>query len=268
MPPQYLAKLDQIGKSLNRWRAELKLTLGLAVIAGWVWALGLLDLWLRIDRPGRLVTWTIFLALIGATLWLVRGALKRRFTPEGVAATVEKSFPQLDNHLINFLQLAKNPEGDAFKLAYVKAGGPDLQSLDVTRMRDEKAHRRNWIALSVAAVLLMLPLFIFGQAWPVALWRTVNPFTNMEPPSLTKIVKVQPGTSTVLQGDALVLSATVKGFEGHEVRVEVEPSDAAKSVYSIGKIHGGLQQDFSYRLPKVTTALRYRFRAGDAPDSA
>ena len=268
MPPQFLAKLDQIGRALNRWSAELKLTLGLAVIAGWVWALGMLDLWLRIDKPGRFATWGIFLALIGATVWLVRGALMRRFTPEGVAATIEKAFPQLDNRLINTLQLAKNPEGDPFKAAYVKAALPDWQALDFTEMRDEKAHRRNWIAVSVAAVMLLLPLFIFGQAWPVAVWRTVNPFTNVEPPSLTKIVRVQPGTSTVLQGDALVLTCSVKGFEGHEVRVEVEPGDAQKSVYSIGRVHGSLQQDFSYRLPKVTTGLRYRFRAGDAPDSA
>ena len=268
MPPQYLAKLDQIGKCLNRWKAELKLTLGLAVIGGWVWMFGLLDLWLRIDRPGRLVTWGIFLALIGATLWLVRGALRLRFTPEAVAATVEKSFPQLDNHLINYLQLARNPEGDPFKAAYLKNRMPEWWNLDFRRMRDEKAHRRNWIALSIAAALLLLPLFFFGQAWTVAVWRTVNPFSNVEPPSLTKILKVQPGQSTVLQGEALVLGCTVKGFEGHEVRVEVEPSDAPKSVYSIGRIHGGLEQDFSYKLAKVTTGLRYRFRAGDAPDSA
>ncbi len=268
MPPQYLAKLDQIGRCLNLWRAELKLTLGLAVVTGWVWLFGLLDLWLRIERPGRLVTWSIFLALIGATLWLVRGALRRRLTPEAVAATVEKSFPELDNHLINYLQLAKNPEGDPFKAAYVKAGTPAWWNLDFRKMRDEKAHRRNWTALSVAAGLLVLPLFFFGQAWMVAVWRTVNPFSNVEPPSLTKILKVKPGQSTVLQGEPLVLSCTVKGFEGHEVKVEVEPSDAPKTTYSIGKVRGGLEQDFSYKLAKVTTGLRYRFRAGDAQDSA
>ena len=268
MPPQYLAKLDQIGKCLNRWKAELKLTLGLALIGGWVWMFGLLDLWLRIDRPGRLVTWGIFLALIGVTLWLVRGALRLRLTAEAVAATVEKTFPQLDNHLINYLQLARNPEGDPFKAAYLKAGVPEWQNLDFRRMRDEKAHRRNWIALSVAALLLLLPVFFFGQAWMVAVWRTVNPFSNVEPPSLTKILKVKPGQSTVLQGEALVLSCTVRGFEGHEVKVEVEPSDAPKSVYSIGRVRGSLEQDFSYKLAKVTTGLRYRFRAGDAQDSA
>ena len=268
MPPQYLAKLDQIGKSLVRWKAELQLTLGLAVIAGWVWALGLVDLWLRLDRSDRLITWTVLLALVGGTIWLVRGALRLRFTPEAVAASVEKTFPQLDNHLINVLQFARNPDGDPFKAAYVRAGAPELQKLDFRKMRDEKAHRRSRIMLSVAAVLLLLPALFFGQAWAVAVWRTVNPFSTVEPPSLTKILNVQPGQSTALQGEPLVLSCTVKGFEGHEVKVEIEPGDAKKSTYSLGRIKGGDPQEFSYRLPKVATALRYRFLAGDAPNSA
>ncbi|MEA3212662.1 MAG: hypothetical protein QOE70_5719 [Chthoniobacter sp.] len=268
MPPQFLAKLDEIGKSLIRWQAELKLMLGLAVIAGWVCLLGFIDLWLRLDRPDRLVTWTVLLALVGGTLWLVRGALRLRFTPEAVAASVEKTFPQLDNHLINYLQLARNPEGDPFKAAYLRAGVPEWQNLDFRKMRDEKAHRRSQIMLSVAAAVLLLPALFFGQAWAVAVWRTVNPFSTVEPPSLTKILQVQPGQSTVLQGEPLVLSCTVKGFEGHEVRVEIEPGDAQKSLYSIGRIHGGAPQEFSYRLTKVTTGLRYRFRAGDAPNSA
>jgi len=267
MPPQYLAKLDQLGKSLTRWKAELQLMLGLAVIAGWVFVLGFVDLWLRLDRPDRIVTWTILLALIGGTIWLVRAALLVRYTPEAVAATVEKTFPQLDNHLINHLQLARNPEGDPFKAAYLRRGMPDWLNLDFRRMRDEKAHHRIRIILSVAAGFLLLPTLFFGQAWAVAVWRTVNPFSNVEPPSLTKILQVQPGDSTALQGEPLVLTCTVKGFEGHEVRVEIEPTDAQKSLYSLGKLQSGEQQEFSYRIAKATTGLRYRFRAGDAPNS-
>ncbi len=268
MPPQYLAKLEQIGKNLVRWKAELKLTLGLAVIAGWVWALGLVDLWLRLERTDRIVTWTVLLALVGVTLWLVRSALRLRFTPEGVAATVEKTFPQLDNHLINYLQLARNPEGDPFKMAYVRAGVPEWQNLDFRKMRDEKAHRRSRIMLSAGAGLLLLPVLFFGQAWVVAVWRTVNPFSNVEPPSLTKILQVAPGKSTVLQGEPLALTCTVKGFEGHEVKVEIEPVDSHKSIYALGRIHGGDQQDFTYHMAKVATGLRYRFRAGDASPTA
>ncbi len=268
MPPQYLAKLEQIGKNLIRWQAELKLTLGLTVIAGWIWLLGFVDLWLRLDRPDRLVTWSILLALVGGTIWLVRKALRIHFTPEAVAASVEKTFPKLDNHLINFLQLARNTDGDPFKAAYVRAGVPEWQNLDFRKMRDEKAHRRGRIMLSVAAVLLLVPALFFGKAWAVALWRTVNPFSQVEPPSLTKILQVKPGQSTVLQGEPLILSCTVRGFDGHEVRVEVELADHQKSQYALGRIHGSDEQEFSYRMAKVTTGLRYRFHAGDAPNSA
>jgi len=267
MSSQYVAKLEQIGRSLNLWRAELQLSLGLAVIGGWVWALGLLDVWLRMERSARIATWVVLLGLIAATLWVVRSALRTVFTLESVAATLEKAFPQLDNRLINYLQLSRNPEGDPFKDAYVKAGVPAFQNLDPRKMRDRAKHRRNWTAAACATVLLLLPLFIFGQAWSVALWRTVNPFTSMAPPSLTKILKVEPGHSSVVQGEALSLNCTVKGFEGHEVRVEIEPSDSVKSVYSIGYVRGRESQDFSYRLSKVTTGFRYRFKAGDAQDS-
>lgn len=267
MSSQYIAKLEQIGRTLNLWRAELQFSLGLAVIGGWVWMLGLLDVWLRMERPARVATWTILLALVGATGWVVRSALRMGFTLEGVAAILEKAFPQLDNRLINYLQLSRNPEGDPFKTAYVKAGVPSFQNINPQEMRDSAKHRRNWFAATTAAVLLVSPFFIFGQAWSVALWRTVNPFTNLAPPSLTKIVQVTPGNAIVVEGEALVLNCLVKGFEAHEVRVEIELNDAGKNIYSLGRIRGGEEQEFSYKLPKVTTGLCYRFKAGDAPDS-
>src|SRR5688572_19410503 len=99
MPPQSLAKLDQIGKSLTRWQAQLKLMLGLVVITGWIFVLAIVDLWLRLERTDRVIFWSILLVLVAGTLWLVRGALRRRYSQEAVAASVEKTFPQLDNHL-------------------------------------------------------------------------------------------------------------------------------------------------------------------------
>lgn len=267
MSSKYTAKLQQIGYSLNLWRAELKLSLGLTIIAAWVWTLGLLDIWLRMDRTPRIATWLVLVGLLSATFWFVRSALKAGFTIEGVAATLEKAFPQLDNRLINYLQLSINPERDPFKAAYIQAGVPALHHLDLSRMRDTAKHRRSWIAAVAALTLLLGPLFIFGQAWSVALWRTVYPFTNVQPPSLTKIVKVEPGNYSVVQGDPLALTCTVKGFEGHEVRVEIEPADTLKSVYSIGRIHGPEAQSFAYKLPRVTTGLRYRFKAGDAQNT-
>ncbi|MEO6739423.1 MAG: hypothetical protein ABIP20_04170, partial [Chthoniobacteraceae bacterium] len=268
MPSNFLDQLQRIGSRLVRWRAELNFTWGLSVIMGWVCLLGLLDLWLQLDKSNRIVTWSVLLAFVAGTLWMVRIALRRRYTPEGVAATIEKTFPQLDNHLINYLQLARNPAGDPFTEAYVRAGAPQWQGLDFQQMRDATAHKRSRITLGVAALVLLMPVLFFGQAWGVALARTINPFSNIEPASLTKIVKVTPGNTTVMQGGPVELSCLVSGFEGHEVRVEVEPSDAPKSTFSLGKIDRSSERIFSHQLSKVTTGFRYRFRAGDAPNSA
>jgi hypothetical protein len=264
---EYVTRLRQAGRNLNLWRAELQLALGVAVVAGCLWVLGLLDVWLRLERSARLTSWCVLLTFIGATGLLVRSALNRSFSLEGLAAMLEKAFPELDNRLINYLQFSRNPEGDPFKTAYVNKGVPAFGSIDLTKMRDRAKHRRHWLAASAAMLLLLLPLFLLGQAWPVALWRTIYPFTSVAPPSLTKILKVTPGNATVVQGEPLSLACSVKGFEGHDVRVEVEPSGASKSIYSIGRIRGGDVQEFTYKLSKVTTPLRYRIRAGDSLDS-
>jgi hypothetical protein len=268
MPSNFLDQLQRIGRKLVRWRAELKFTWGLSAILGWVCVLGLVDLWLQLDRPNRVATWSVMLVLVAGTLWLVRAALRRRFTAEGVAATIEKTFPQLDNRLINYVQLAGNPAGDPFKEAYVRAGAPQWQGLDFAQMRDATAHKRSRIALGIAALVLLVPVLFFGQAWGVALARTINPFSDIEPASLTKILKVTPGSVTIVQGGAVELSCLVRGHEGHEVRVEIEPSDAPKSTFAIGRLSRSGEVMFAHQLSKVTTGFRYRFRAGDAPNSA
>ena len=52
---------------------------------------------------------------------------------------LEEKFPQLDNHLINYLQFSRDKDGDPFKAAYLRHGAPEWQSLDVRRMRNRKA---------------------------------------------------------------------------------------------------------------------------------
>ncbi len=267
MPSQFLDQLQRIGRKLVRWRAELNFTWGLAAILGWVFLLGLVDMWLQLDRGNRIATWSVLLALTAGTMWFVRAALRRCYTPEGVAATIEKTFPQLDNHLINYIQLARDTGGDPFKEAYVRTGAPQWQALDFQQMRDRAAHKRSRLTLGIVALVLLVPTLFFGQAWGVALLRTVNPFANIEPASLTKVVKVTPGNVTVVQGAPIELGCTVSGREGHDVRVEIEPSDAPKTTFAIGKLARSGDIAFTHQLSKVTAGFRYRFRAGDSPNS-
>jgi hypothetical protein len=262
-----LQKLEKIGQRVVRWKAELIATWSLAVVLGTLCVFGLADFWLRLGRGDRFVTFGILVVLVVLVLWLVSRALRRKFTPEGVAAMMEEKFPQLDNHLINYLQFSRDKDGDAFKEAYLRRGAPAWESLDLRRMRARKSVRRSRYALLATTLILLLPALFIGQAWSVAVWRTVNPFSSMDPLTLTRIVDVSPGTTTVPQGTPVVLSCKVDGFRGHEVRVDVDPGDADPTTYSLGRITAESEEGFSHRMAKVSTGLRYRFRAGDAPES-
>jgi hypothetical protein len=143
---------------------------------------------------------------------------------------------------------------------------PEWDGIKLEDMRDRRAEKRAHLALLAAVVLLVAPLLFLGRAWGVAVWRVVNPFSSVMPATLTRIVDVQPGDATVLQGSSLLLTCSVNGWAGHRVWVDVEQADQTQVTYALGRIVGKDQkvEAFSHRLPKVNTALRYRFRAGDA----
>ena len=201
---------------------------------------------------------------IAASAWWVRRLQARRTTPQAVAARIEKSFPKLDNHLINYLQFATTPESNAFTEAYVSRGVPEWSEVRVEEMRDRRADRLAARVAMGAAALLLLPLPFLGRGWGVAIVRVVLPFASVQPVTLTHIVSVQPGDATVLQGAPAVLSCTVQGEPGHRVWVEVAPSDQDPTTYALGELGGKAQEQFTHRLAKVNSQVRYRFKAGDA----
>ncbi len=256
--------LEKTGRRVARWRAAHFATRGLALVLAVLLVCGLLDFWLRIDRPGRIAAWSVLVVLGLLALWRVARALLRHYTPDGVAAMLERAFPKLDNHLINYLQFARDPGTDSFKRAYVQRESPAWRDLDVLRLKDRRAHRTGALLLAAAVALLLLPGAFFGKAWSVALWRTVNPFSETPPLTLTRILDVQPGNAAVPMGQPVVFTCTVQGFTGHKVSIDIDPGDSDPATYALGTIANSNPSEFSHRLPKVSSPLRYRFHAGDA----
>jgi len=189
------------------------------------------------------------------------------FPAQGVAASLERAFPELDNHLINYIQFSRDTSDNPFKKAYVGGAQPQqYRKLKLRRMKNRKAHIISQSILAAVLLLLVSPTIFMGRSWGVALWRSVNPFTNTPPASLTRILEVTPGNTTVVQGGPVLLICRVQGRRDHEVWVDVDLADADKSIYTLGHISTGEPLTFSHRIPRVTTPLRYRFRAGDAPE--
>ena len=267
MKPGYTQQLDRLGRSLKTWEAQVYGSWMLAAVLAWLAVFSLADILVQINRAGRLVCAVMVLALLGYVIWRMIQTMKKSYSPEAIAARVESTFPELDNHLINHLQFSQAHDNNPFKLAYLKQQEPELQNLDFRAMRDRRAHRRSQSALAGVVVIMGILWISLGPAWGVALWRMLNPFSNVEPVTLTKIVEVTPGNTTVLQGEPIVIVANVKGFAGHPVKIDIHPEDGDRKTVVLGSITDSKEQTFSHRLARVNAGVRYRLRAGDAPAS-
>lgn len=259
-----IAQLERIGRTLNRWGAELRFTLGLAVLLGVLDVMALLDIVVRLDRLGRGVAWGILMILAGVLAERVVRLLLRRLKPETVAVSIERTFPQLDNHLINFLLFSGMSRVDPFVARYLKMEIPHWDGLDFEALRDWRAFRRAQGVLALVVVLSATPCLLVGRAWAVALGRIVNPFSAVAPVSLTHLLRVMPGDVTIVQGSTVTVSCELEGKPGHRVWLDIRSADGTGKTIPLGSVNGRGVESFSNMLSKVTTDTRYRFRAGDA----
>ena len=145
-------QLEGVGRTVLGWRAQLRLLMAVTGVIVFVCLFSLIDLWLQYGRQERLFIWTAMIVLIAVGIWFVRRTLKRRLKSLAVAAMLEKAFPQLDNHLINYLQFAVNPQEDPFKQAYVSQGAPAWGNLDITQMKNRKRFKHVLYVLAACSL--------------------------------------------------------------------------------------------------------------------
>jgi len=268
MSPAINRELERFGRRLTAWRVELLLMWGGAALFAAAALAGYADFVLRAGHFGRWGGFLVLVLLCAGIAALAARILRRRITPEGLAAVIEHAYPELDNHLINYVQFSRAVAPDPLTSAYVRSEAPPIHKLEVARMKDRRRHRQGAIALSASALLLIGPFFVLGGHWATALLRMVNPMSPLQPVTLTRILAVEPGSTDKRQGESAVLTVRVQGMRGHTVRVDVTPDDGLHTVYELGRISADEPQSFSHRLPQVNTRFRYRFRAGDAVPSA
>lgn len=257
--------LERAGRALNRWSAEVRVLFGAAAVLACLFAVGLADLLVGFGRFARILSWLLLTAAFVFAVFRVVSALRRKRTIEGVAARIEKAFPELDNRLINCVQFARDARPDELSRAYVAQGVPRWRDLKLDAMRDGNARLKALASVGAAAIALAAPFLATGPAWPVALWRVVNPFSNCRPVSLTRIISVEPGDTSVLQAKSLTLACKVQGVKRHGVWLDIAPADGDRVTQFLGRIGSGGVVSFTWEIEAVNTDMKYRFRAGDHP---
>lgn len=262
-PEEILRELKRIAGCLSRWQAQWRGTITAAAVLLGLSIFSLSDLALRYNRGGRIAVWSLLMLGLVYGIYAMLRALVRRRPARAVAARVEQCFPQLDNHLINYVQFAALPHKNPLIAAYLQAGVPQFRDLEVKAMKDRRSHRRAALGLVAAMILLATPSIWAGSAWTNAMLRIINPFSARTPSTLARIIEVRPGDHAVLAGDALLFECFADGQRGQEVFLEIWPDDDQRSVISLGAFEGREVETFTHHIARVTAGLRYRFRAGD-----
>lgn len=258
-------KLNQINSQINRWRGfEHLLFATTALLIGWA-SLTALDVWLRPQSNGRLALSLTLMALCLATLvWLIR-VISRRRTPAAVAALLENKFPQLDNHLINRVLFANDGTRSPWLRSYMNEGVPGLDSLPLKEIKNRQLRKYGALSILAALALLLIPAFVLGNAWVVAMQRVANPFSTLTPPTFASILSIDPANRTIVQGDGIDLTVVAKGRAGQFVEIDLYPSDDKRSALRLGQFSSTeTEEHFTHRVARLATPLDYRFRVGDA----
>ncbi len=234
---------------------------------------------------GRLACLAVFLA--GAGWFVVRRLgplLIRRINPVYAAETIEKSKPSLKNALINFLFLRGDRSGvpQVVFQAVEEQAASSLQRTPVEATVDRtKVIQIGYVLLAIVAIFAAYKLF--SPKDPLETFqRVVMPWADIQAPTRVTIVDVSPGDSTKYLGEAVEVSAEVRGVGTDEpVRILYTTADqgtvdqavvmyrAAESFRHTGKIpsgEAGLQQDVEYRIEAGdAVSPTYHLKAATAP---
>ncbi len=258
-------ELSSINVKINRWHTVEHLIFALAaLLTVWVVLTGL-DVWLRPRFYGRIALSVTLIGLVFAALaWLVK-VFNHKRSPAAVAAFLEKQFPQLDNHLINRVLFANESSQSSWLKTYLSEGVPGFAALPLDEIKSKKLRKRGAGAVAAALLALIVPAFVLGNAWTVAMQRVANPFSRLAPPTFATILAVTPENKTIVQGAGINLTVKASGRAGQFIDVDLFPADDKRSTIRVGQFKAtGGEEEFTYRVSKIATSLDYRFKVGDA----
>lgn len=211
---------DYIRRKINSTRRSVKLAelaaglllfgagsilflLLLAVVDHWVVGLGFMS---------RLAAFLVYVTAAAAFLWIyVAPLLIHSINPLYAARMIEQGQPTLKNSLLNFLFLTQNQQGTrkAVLDAVETQAATDMSALKLEHLVDyTKAIRIGYVLAALAILFGLYKVISPKDPFQTAL-RVLAPWEEIARPSRVKIVDVQPGSTSIYQGESLEVSAKI-----------------------------------------------------------
>jgi len=271
---------DSIRRKINRTRRSVKLAelvAGLLLFAAgsllFLLTLAVVDHWIiGLSFTARLMAFLVYLVAAAGFLWIyVAPLLFHSINPMYAARMIEQGQPTLKNSLLNFLFLSQNHQGThkAVLDAVENQAATDISALSLEHLVDySKAIRFGYI-LAALAILFGLYTVLSPKNPLQTAARIAMPWNDIARPSRVKIVDVQPGDTSIYQGQEIDVVVKLHDVaEGDRLEVIYSTKDGQLVDQSIPLELG--EDGFDYRAKLSTSEsgiqqdLAYRVEAGDA----
>src|SRR3954469_2049108 len=225
-----------IQRQLARTSWQLRLIDLASGIATWIIGVlvlfivcALIDHFVGLGAIGRC---TALAVLVGCSLWFlvvsVGPLLIRTINPEYAARTIEEATPTLKNSLINFL-LLRHDRSSLKEIVYQaveKQAAADIAAVPVEATVDRsRLIHAGYVLCGIMAVIAAYKILSPKDPFQTAA-RVLAPWADIARPSRVQIVEVQPGTTEVYYGQAVPVSAIIRGArEGDAIKVLYTTAD-------------------------------------------
>ena len=267
---QQIAKTSLYVKSVDLVRGLLLVAL---TIAAGLLALVLIDHWIvGLNTAAR---WIALIGLaIAATFVFVTQVLPpliHSINPEYAAQTVERSFPNLKNGLINYLFFRDRPGEirDSVFQGVRKQAAVGLADVPVDSAVDRSSIIRLGYAMVAMATLWCGYILISPKNPFQSLNRIAAPWQKITRPSRVDILSVAPGNTQIFRGQVVTVTADVEGLsESIQPRVLFSTRDSRIVDRPIemhrGDVPGRFQATITQGSNGIQEDLEYYLVAGDA----
>ena len=266
LPPELQARLDSLGarvQSLEFLRAAGQA----AVVAAGGLALALaLDYCLELNLACRLGLLGVEVGLVlGGLWWAFVRPWSREYSPEALAALVERSHPELKERLVSIVSLCSPDVPEAERGSHLmrdlllRQTVRSIEDVDFQQSVPGDGQGRWALCGLLAWVLLLAPALVAPTMFGLLMQRFFSPWSNLERAGSIAF-EVKPGDATVARGADVTFTA-VAADGNAALKPRLEWVDSGGGVESRPMEWDADGQTWRLKVPHVFRGLTYHIAA-------
>ncbi|MCK5802440.1 MAG: hypothetical protein KAI66_06390 [Lentisphaeria bacterium] len=261
--------LGRLRQGYTRGRGSLLVLATFSVVFSALILAALSDLALRYSGIWCWLVWLVLVGLISAGVYFVGKTFKEKVSDESMAVLVEKTNPNLDNHLINAVQLANGvPDSGTFVDALLGEVDADLDHVQSEQLYSRRSLKWCLWALGGSALVALVMTICAPRGTAHSVGRMLFPMAGIKPYTLTHIASVTPGDTKVLRGHPLDIVAEFGGTLPEKALVVWDRGKGKVEEIAFGSAgeKGKSSSDLAHQtahLKAVFHESKYRVVAGD-----